>query len=320
MRRLLAACGVLVSVACGGGGGNGSPAPSPSPSPPPATTFTLTGQVTEPAPFTTNAIANARIEFVDGANAGKSATTDSNGNYVIANVNRGGFTVRASASGYVAVSSPVTITANGTLDFELPPNGPRKNFGPGQYRVGSEIAAGRYFADPDPGCYWERQSGFSGTLNDVIANDFIGFDALQIIVDVRSGDRAFQGDDECGRWYNSRRHGAQTRVSDGTWLVGSQVTPGTYRATTEDGCYWERLRNFTGQLSGIIANDFVGGGGVRRVTIRSSDVGFSTDEDCGVWTRESSGASVGDVRLSEESSPDAIERNWRLKRRKHGLR
>lgn len=317
MRQLICATALVILIACGGGG-DSSPAPSPSPTPPPQTTFTLSGIVTEPDPFTSNTIPGARVEFVDGANAGKGATTDQNGRYTISNLSQGGYTVRASANGYNAVSQPVTITGNRELDFELPPSGPRRQFGPGQYRVGTEIAPGRYFADPDDGCYWERQSGFGGTLDDVIANDFVGFNALQIIVDIRSSDRGFEGDEDCGRWYNTRRHGAQTSVSDGTWLVGSQVTPGTYRATTSDGCYWERLRNFTGELSGIIANDFVGGGGVRRVTIRSSDVGFHTDEDCGTWTRE--GAGLDELTRSNENLPHEIERNWRLRRQKFGLR
>src|SRR4026208_2519713 len=41
--------------------------------------------------------------------------------------------------------------------------------GPGQYHVNSESAPGRYCSVPSSGCYFERQSGFGGTLDDIIA-------------------------------------------------------------------------------------------------------------------------------------------------------
>ena len=42
-------------------------------------TFTLSGQVTETPPTTSTVLAGVRVAFVDGANAGKSATTGANG-------------------------------------------------------------------------------------------------------------------------------------------------------------------------------------------------------------------------------------------------
>jgi hypothetical protein len=51
------------------------------------------------------------------------------------------------------------------------PPGPRTTFGAGKYLVGSDIASGRYYTDPAGGCYWERLSGQSGSLNDIIANE-----------------------------------------------------------------------------------------------------------------------------------------------------
>ena len=43
----------------------------------------------------------------------------------------------------------------------------------GRRRVGSEIQPGTYRnTDSSQGCYWERLSGFGGTLNEIIANDF----------------------------------------------------------------------------------------------------------------------------------------------------
>jgi hypothetical protein len=192
-------------------------------------------------------------------------------------------------------------------------------FGPGQYLVGRDIAPGRYYSDPAYGCYWERQSGLSGSLADIIANDFVGFDSLQVVVDVRSTDLAFQADAECGTWYSTPRQGFQATIRPGTWLVGGQIRSGTYRAATSDGCYWERLRGFTGELSAIIANDFVSGGGVRYVSIAAGDAGFHTDADCGAWTLVSalSTTAYSNETPSEQPRSD-VERFREMNRKQHG--
>jgi hypothetical protein len=312
MRKLLL-LGVVFGCmgACGGGGGGEStPAPSPTPTPTP-TTFTLRGQVSETAPFTANKIAGAKVEFVDGANAGKSATTDNDGNYTISNASRGGFTLRATADGFHSTSVGVTLTSDVTQNFQLQRAGPRTQFGSGQYRVNTDIAPGRYYSVPSDGCYWERQKGLGGTTSDIIANEFIGFDAGQWIVELKASDLAFQTDPECGIWYNTPRTGSLgSTIRPGMWLVGSQVSPGRYAAATSDGCYWERLRDFSGTSNGIIANDFVSGGGSRLVEVRRADLGFSTDDDCGDWNRTSS---LSPLEEGRQQTLSDIENNRRLR-------
>ena len=200
-----------------------------------------------------------------------------------------------------------------TQNFSLNPVGPRTAFGPGQHRVGSTIAAGRYFSDPNDGCYWERQSGFSGTLSDVIANDFLGYNALQFIVDILPSDVAFDGDADCGNWYNTPRHPAQSGIPPGVWLVGAQISPGVYEVNAGPGCYWERMRHFTHRgIDSVIANDFILNGGARIVEVRSSDVGFLNDGDCGTWTRSS--GLLGDATPSGTSDRIAMERNRDMQR------
>ena len=73
---------------------------------------------------------------------------------------------------------------------------------------------------------------------------------------------------------------AARSFGDGTWRVGEDIQPGTYRSPGGPNCYWERLRNFKGGFNSIIVN-----GGFSRnqtVTIDSSDAGFSTTR-CGTW-------------------------------------
>ncbi len=150
--------------------------------------------------------------------------------------------------------------------------------------MNTDIAPGRYYADPSSGCYWERQRATSGSLSDIIANEFLSYDATQWIVDILPSDVAFKTETACGTWFSTPRLGAQgPAIADGMWLVGAQIQPGTYRVNAGSGCYWARLRGFDGTLSEIIVNDFISGGGQAIVTISSSDVGFENDGRCGIW-------------------------------------
>ena len=91
----------------------------------------------------------------------------------------------------------------------------------------------------------------------IIANDFVGFNADQLIVDISGSDKAFSTDSDCGTWFQTPRRPAQSTITLGTWLVGNQIAPGIYRANVQSGCYWERLRSFGGQLGEVLANDFI---------------------------------------------------------------
>ena len=156
---------------------------------------------------------------------------------------------------------------------------------PGAWRVTRHVQPGRYYADPHAGCYWERQRGFSGALSDVIANEFIAFDAAQWIVDIFSTDAGFESDPACGTWSSTPRVSRQSAIRPGVWLIGTQIPAGTYRANGASGCYWARLRNFTSQLAGIVDHDFAPLDGPQLVTLLATDVGFESDADCGTWTR-----------------------------------
>lgn len=185
---------------------------------------------------------------------------------------------------------PLTVMADhtdGTNTIDLTASAaPRVYFGAGQYLVGGHVAAGRYFSAPSSGCYWERQSGLGGTPGEILASGSIGFDGGQWIVDILPSDVAFKTLAACGIWYReSPRRGAQATISPGAWLVGTQIEPGTYRATAQPGCYWERLRDFTGEREGVIASNLVAAAGSEQVTVLASDAGFAANAACGTWTR-----------------------------------
>ena len=249
-------------------------------------TFTLAGIITETPPTTSTVISGVVVTFVDGANQGKTATTGTDGRYQIPGVVNGGYTVSAAKAGYTTVLLPVGINGNSTLDFRLEPTAPRTSFGPGQYRVGPDIPAGRYYSDPSRDCHFQRVRAFGGAPSDTIVDSIVTFDAGQWIVDLLSTDGGFVTDANCGTWFTTTRRGLSTDITPGMWIVGAQITPGTYRAENSvQGCYWQRVSNFTGGADATIANAFVTSAGVQLVTISSTDAGFSTNVECGTWRR-----------------------------------
>lgn len=75
--------------------------------------------------------------------------------------------------------------------------------------------------------------------------------------------------------------GITASFGEGTYLVGSDIQPGTYRSSEGDHCYWTRLSGTGGTLDEIIANDIATGPTV--VTIGPGDFAFDS-YGCGTWT------------------------------------
>lgn len=70
---------------------------------------------------------------------------------------------------------------------------------------------------------------------------------------------------------------------DGTFQVGKDIQPGTYRTRVgSTGCYYARLKGFGGTVDDIISNDNTDAPAV--VTIAATDKGFES-RDCGTWTQ-----------------------------------
>ncbi|MGH3628182.1 MAG: hypothetical protein ACRDRL_12195 [Sciscionella sp.] len=72
-------------------------------------------------------------------------------------------------------------------------------------------------------------------------------------------------------------------TTDGTFVVGTDVKPGTYHTAGSADCYWEREKDTSGNFNSIIANNI--SAGPQTVTIAPSDGAFKT-EGCGTWTRQ----------------------------------
>ncbi|WP_199562113.1 hypothetical protein, partial [Micromonospora deserti] len=72
-------------------------------------------------------------------------------------------------------------------------------------------------------------------------------------------------------------------IEEGTWTVGLDVPPGTYRVTAPvtDDCYWAITKSGTNGEN-VIANDIPGGGRPTVVLKKGQDFESS---GCGTWQR-----------------------------------
>ena len=84
------------------------------------------------------------------------------------------------------------------------------------------------------------------------------------------------------------------------------------------GCYWERKRSFLGTFADIIDNDFIASAVQARTEVRTTDLGFQSDAECGTWTRDQA-LTTSDVGVRPDGSHSSIEANRIKRRQKIGL-
>ncbi|GAB3439626.1 hypothetical protein GCM10027517_13200 [Phycicoccus ginsengisoli] len=176
--------------------------------------------------------------------------------------------------------------------------GPRKTLaGSGAYVVPTQAPPLLYKGSaPASGCYWERDSDFSGSTSAIIAN-FLGSSMAPLYVHVAASDAGF-ATDGCGTWVEARATDPVhlVPVADGQYRVGYDMAPGRYQALGGSECYWERDSDFSGELSAIEANDYAVTSPV--VDVLSTDAMFGSQR-CGTWTR------LGDVPVGPAAASGA---------------
>ena len=126
----------------------------------------------------------------------------------------------------------------------IPPGQP---FGDGVWFVGAEVPPGRYRATgASDDCWWE--------LNDAVFTDpgpplshgrshvrVAGWDPVVSVVDIDPSEHAFSSSG-CGTWTTDLTPLVTPGepFGDGTFLVGSELAPGRYRASgSPDSCRWD---------------------------------------------------------------------------------
>jgi hypothetical protein len=141
---------------------------------------------------------------------------------------------------------------------------------PGIYMVGRDIKPGIYRGEGS--CYWERLKTVAGDFESILAN---GNTVGQYYVKVKDGDFAFSTDCEVIALEALPEPSGEfpEKIAPGIYLVGRDIQPGTYRG--EGSCYWERLRDVTGDFNAIIANDNTEG--QYYVKVKEGDFALNTD-------------------------------------------
>lgn len=195
----------------------------------------------------------------------------------------GGFATTPSITiGWVGTTTTTTVagatTTTTIVQTTTTTQGQRTTFGNGTFRVGADVAPGLYQSSTSGSCYWERMSGFSGSLSDILANENV---TGRAIVEIKSSDVGFKSS-RCGSW-SPYSPNPTSSFGGGFWKVGGDVQPGTYKTTTASSCYWARLSGFGGELDDILDNDNADGNEV-IVQILPGDYGFQSSR-CGTWTR-----------------------------------
>lgn len=189
-------------------------------------------------------------------------------------------TLAVSNAGTSGTHTPAGPTA--TLAPTAKPTPTYAHFGDGTFQVGKDIQPGTYRTRVgSSGCYYARLKGFGGTVDDIIANN--NTDAPTVVT-ISASDKGFQSQN-CGSWTKdlSQITTNKTTFDDGIFIVGTDLTPGTYKNTGVQGCYYARLSGFGGTTDDIIANNNVDAATI--VTIAASDKGFESN-GCGTWTKQ----------------------------------
>ena len=156
---------------------------------------------------------------------------------------------------------------------------------PGTYQVSASgpVRPGTYRAEhATKDCHWERLGSQSGSEGAVLA---VRTSDDRQVVTVKQGDRTFRTSG-CAPFTSNLfpiTSSVQAPFGDGTWIVGTDVGAGKWSAPGGPECEWERVSDFSGDLSALKATDNPVETPV-VVQIEAGDAGFVTS-DCGTWTR-----------------------------------
>lgn len=139
-------------------------------------------------------------------------------------------------------------------------------------------------------CTWTRASEVPPAASEVPDSDVIATATVsgqgRSIVTVDEGDAAFVTAG-CGDWVPDvgpiTLRPSLPFVS-GTYRVGRDIAPGTWKASNTAVCGWARLSGFSGEDTDVIEEGR--DTDPQMVTIDETDIGFTADAACGTWTRQ----------------------------------
>jgi len=178
-----------------------------------------------------------------------------------------------------STQSPVNAVsgqAPSTAGNNTSPEPQVKKYGNGQYLVGKDIEAGLYKATLTDTImkmgYIERSKAVSMETSDILANIILTGNGY---VEIKSTDVAvrLQGVEMTKIDLSTLPKDPESEVSDGIYLVGYDIKPGTYKAevtdTTTKMGYVQRSKSVAMGMDDIIANQIMQGSGY--VEIKDTD-------------------------------------------------
>jgi hypothetical protein len=155
----------------------------------------------------------------------------------------------------------------------------------GLVRVDEDVLPGTFANLHDGECGWARLLGFSGQPHDVVASRWQD-EPGSALVSISPTDAGFESTN-CGTWIADGMPLAgtpETPRGSGIWRIGRDMRVGTWRAENPVGtCRWERLADFGGSDTEVIASGIATVPGPVVVTIEDTDAGFAA-AGCGTWT------------------------------------
>ena len=254
----------------------------PPPPPPPALQVSMSPGA---ATVSVGNSADYAINVSGGAAGAMASWTCATSNSGIASVagTASGCRATGMAVGGATITATVTKGSESTsVGAEITVTDDTPAFGPGTYLVGTEIQPGLYRSE-GPITYFERLSGVSGELADIIANGALL--SGPVVVEIMATDVAFHSQGT-GTWTpvdGTYQPQLKNTFGDGVWIVGRDIEPGVYR-TQDDITYYARLSGFGHTLDDIIVNAaLVVGGAI--IEISPTDAGFETSGEA-TWTKE----------------------------------
>jgi hypothetical protein len=169
-----------------------------------------------------------------------------------------------------------TTTAPGTTTTAPSLN---TTFGDGLQLVNVDVPPGRYQAAGSDFCYFERlDEATTDDTDAIIANAIVHG---PVVADILDTDVAFSSSG-CGTWSPYVPPAAPVDTfGPGTYVVGSDIVPGTYEAPGGADCYWRRLGGFSAGCDELLAIENMSSPG--HVVIEETDVGFESTS-CGTWS------------------------------------
>ena len=219
--------------------------------------------------FTLCAVISAATIVAAAVGCGSSSTASSGG---------APKTVTVTKAAATAATPPATTTSAAPSP---PPAKAHITFGERILTVPGDVQRGTYRTrEGSSGCYWAVLRDFKNGLNSIITNENTDAPAIATIGASAHGFTS----SGCAEWTDdlSRISASRTTIEPGTYFVGTDIAPGTYRSAGGEGCYYARLRDFTGGLNSILANDNPTGSVI--VQIEPGDRGF-TSTNCAPFTR-----------------------------------